>query len=389
MPLTLSSATPTLAEQLQAVNLDELARVLVMWARHWNPSVNRREVLAKLGAAFTVAAAAPLFSVLDPDEQRHVARVLSEPAPKFDERALRYCEEMVNQLCRQADVLGPRLTLQSVMGHREVAERLAEAAPAEFRERAISAYSEFSRLMGWLCFNLGDLDAGAHYYEAARSSAHDAHNVELVTFVLCTMSQLATCRGKPRIGIDHAAAAAVWAEQTSSPHARAYAADVAVRAYIADNQPERCRSALDVEYACLQTVNPDAPLSRCWYFYGESFYWGTYTDYALKFEKPEASLAAVDKSLALGDPANVHDRAHLSLFRAEARVQQDAIAEACTILGDVAQLTAISQPERIDQRISALRGQLVPWERTKPVRELDDRLKAYRATVGNGSTKLA
>jgi hypothetical protein len=203
------------------------------------------------------------------------------------------------------------------------------------------------------------------------------------------MSQLAACRGKPRIGIDHAVAAAAWAEQTDSPHARAYAADVAVRAYTADNQPDRCRAALDGEYATLQTVDPDVPLSRWWYFYDESFYWGTYAQFALKFAKPEASIAAVDKSVALGDPAHLHNRTHRSLFRAEAHIQQDAVPEACAIIGDVAQLTAISQPDRLNQRINDLRVELRPWERTKPVRELDDRLKTYRASNGNGRTKTA
>lgn len=162
-------------------------------------------------------------------------------------------------------------------------------------------------------------------------------------------------------------------------------ARVAVRAYIADNQADHGRSALDVEYAALQTVEPDAPISRCWYFYGEPFYWSTYAQFALKLEKPETTIAAVDKSLAWVNPVNLHERAHRSLFRAEAHIQQDAVVEACTMIGDVAQLTAISQPERLDQRISDLRTALRPWERTKPVRELDDRLKTYRAVNGGGT----
>jgi hypothetical protein len=377
-----------LVQRIREVDLDELVRVIVMWAQQWNPAIGRRGVLAKLSTALVVAAAAPLFDVLDPDEQKHVARVLSADSPEFDETALRYCEGMVTNLCRQIDVLGPRLSLQSVLGHRQIASQLAKIAPAEFQQRAISVYAEFSRLMGWLCFNMSDLDSGAHYYEDARSAAHDAQNVELVSYVLCAMSQLATWRGKPRIGIDHAAAAAVWAEQTDSPHARAYAADVAVRAYLADNQPGRCRTALDLQYAALKAVSSDAPISRWWYAYDETGYWSTYTQFALKFEKPEDTIAAVDKSLALVDPANLHERAHRSLFRAEARIQQDAIAEACTIIGDIAQLTAVSQPQRVNQRIDTLRKTLTPWERTKTVRELDERLDAYRRASDSGSTKI-
>jgi tetratricopeptide (TPR) repeat protein len=334
-----------------------------------------------------VAAVAPLFDVLDVDERQHVGRFLAQDWSDFDEPTLRYCEAAITNLNRQADVLGPRLTLDSVMGHRQLAYRLAHVAPATFQQRAISAYAEFSRLTGWLCFNLGEYDSATHYYEDARTSAHDAHNVELVTFVLCAMSQLATCRGKPRIGIDHAAAAAVWAEQIDSPHARAYAADVAVRAYIADNQPHRSRTTLDHEYAALQTIRSNEPVSRWWYFYDESFYWRTEAEQALKLQQPETALQAVNKSLALIDPAYLHGSALRLLFRAEARIQQQEITEAATIIGNVAQLTATSKSQRVSERIIELRTTLTDWERTKPVRELDDRLKTYRSVHGNGNTK--
>ncbi|MGB6161093.1 MAG: hypothetical protein WCF33_23820 [Pseudonocardiaceae bacterium] len=41
------------------------------------------------------------------------------------------------------------------------------------------------------------------------------------------MSHLATWQGKPRIGIDHAVAAAQWADRTGDLRLRAYTADVA------------------------------------------------------------------------------------------------------------------------------------------------------------------
>ena len=117
------------------------------------------------------------------------------------------------------------------------------ALPSQCTGGAVSAYAELTQLVGWLCFNMGAYHSAQHYYDDARSAAHDAQNVELVTYILCTMSHLATWQGKPRVGIDHAVAAAVWAEQAHSPLARAYAADVAVRAYVADNQPDKCRDS--------------------------------------------------------------------------------------------------------------------------------------------------
>jgi hypothetical protein len=77
------------------------------------------------------------------------------------------------------------------------------------------------------------------------------------------------------------------------------------------------------------------------------------------------------------------------LLRTETRIQQDEIAEASSIVADVTRLTAVNASQLIVQRISEVRTLLTPWERTKPVRELDERLAAYRPaeSSGNGNTK--
>jgi hypothetical protein len=219
----------------------------------------------------------------------------------------------------------------------------------------------------------------------ARTAAHDAQNVELVTYILCTMSQLATWQGKPRVGIDHAVAAAVWAEQTESPKARAYAADVTAQAYAADGQRDKGRAVLDHERAIITTIGDAPPESSWWYFYDEAFYWSNETEFALKFKEPDAAIAAVDRSLTLVDPTNLHARTVNSLYRAEALIQKEAVPEACTIIGEVAGLGPVSASARAGQRIDGLRAQVTPWQRTKPVRELDEILTAYRRSAkGNG-----
>lgn len=391
-PLVLPRDATALLRRLQEVNFTELAQIIVMWVQHLNPSVNRRELLSKLSAVLTVAAVSPLFDVLNPDEHEQVTQVMQHPGT-FDLSALAYVESMIINLGRQGDVLGPQLTLQSAIGHRRMAQRLADAAPSKFQPRAVSAYAELTQLVGWLCFNMGDHRSAQHYYDDARSAAHDAQNVELVTYILCTMSHLATWQGKPRVGIDHAVAAAAWAEQAQSPLARAYVADVAVRAYVADNQADKYRETLDREYAALQAARANEPAGQppasWWYFYGESFYWGTESQCALKLQQPDAAMTALDKSLALVDPANLDNYTFCLLFRAEARIQQAEITEASSIVSDVARLTAGNSSQRIAQRITSVRGLLTPWKQTASVRELDERLAAYRPalTGGSGNTK--
>lgn len=390
-PLVWSQEAGSLMQRLQEVDFTELAQVIVMWIQQLNPSVSRRELLSllsKLNAAFAAAAVTPLFDMLNPDEHQRVTRVMQHPED-FDLPVLRYCERMVTNLRQQGDVLGPQLTLHSTIGHQQLAQRLAQSATTDFQLRAISAYAELTQLLGWLCFNMGDYRSAQHYYDEARSAAHDAQNVELVTYILCTMSHLATWQGKPRVGIDHAVAAAVWAEQADSPLARAYAADVAVRAYAADNQPDKCRETLDREYAALQEARTGEPRAAWWYFYDESFYWRTESECALKLQCPDAAMAAINKSLTLVDPTNLHNYTFRLLFRAEARIQQTEIVEASRIIADVVRLTTANTSQRIAQRITEVRGLLTPWQRTKPVRELDQQLTVYRPALagGSGSTK--
>lgn len=164
-----------------------------------------------------------------------------------------------------------------------------------------------------------------------------------------------------------------------------------VRAYAADNQPDKCRETLDQEYTALQTARADEPTASWWYFYDEGFYWATEGMCAVTLQQPEAAMTALDKSLTLVDPAHLHDRAFRLLSQAEARIQQAEVTEASGIVADVAQLTAGNGSQRIAQRITDVRGLLTPWERTKPVRELDQQLAIYCPAVvsGSGSTKRA
>jgi hypothetical protein len=384
-PLLLTPENASLVRQLQQINVTELAQVILMWMQRLDPSVNRRALLTKLSSAFALAAISPVLDMLNPDEYEPVVRFLQQP-DTFDLPVLAYTERMIVNLRQQSDVLGPQLTLTSAMGHRQLAEQLAKAAPAALQPRAISAYAELTQFLGWLSFNMADYQSAQHYYDDARSAAHDAQNAELVTYILCTMSQLVVLQGKPRVGIDHAVAAAEWAEQASSL-ARAYAADKAVRAYAADSQPDKCQAKLDEEYAALKSANKDEPHASWWYFYSESYYWSTASRCALKLHQPEAALQAMDQSLTMGDPANLRDRIFRMLFRAEVRIEQEEIQEASSIVSNVTRLTAVNASQLIVKRVSEIRGLLTPWERTKPVRELDERLVAYRPGNGNGSTK--
>lgn len=127
LPLMRSYGAASLAQRLQELNFTEVAQVIVMWMQQLNPAVSRRELLTKLSAAFAAAAVSPLFDVLNPTEYEQVTHAMRNP-DQFDIATLRYIEGMITNLRQQGDVLGPHVTLQSAIGHRQMAQGLAHAA---------------------------------------------------------------------------------------------------------------------------------------------------------------------------------------------------------------------------------------------------------------------
>ncbi|MFY1623579.1 hypothetical protein ACN268_10260 [Micromonospora sp. WMMD735] len=374
--------TAGLYRRPEEVNFAELAQVITMWMQRVPHPQTRRDMLTKLTAALAVAATAPLTDLAGFTDSATAAPTLTDPA-RFEPATLAHCEAMMPNLRKQGDVLGAAATLPTALAYRRIAEQQAKAAPhGPHRDRAIATYAELTQLAGWLCFNMGDYHSAQRLYDDARTAAHDARAVELVTYILCTMSHLATWQGKPRIGIDHAAAASAWADQSGSPYARAYAADVAVRALTADNQNHQSKQALDREYAALHAALADqSPSKSWWYFYDESFYWSTNAQNALKFDGVDRIMAASERALRLSDNGNIHERSFRLLYRADAFVRQQNIGLACQTTIEVVELTSVNSTRRIEQRLQEMRRGLDPWKRTRAVKQLDQAIAAYRSST--------
>jgi tetratricopeptide (TPR) repeat protein len=364
-----------LGGHLQSLDVNDLADVMTTWL-NLNPNLNRRELLFKLSTALALAAAAPLLDMADLDEYERVVRI-ADGSARLDEATVSHIEGVLQIYRRQGDLLGPSLALRTAMTQRQVVHRIVSSASESLKPRAISVYAELTQLVGWLCFNLGDYRAAQYYYDQARTAAHDAENNDLVTYVLCTMSHIATWQHRPRVGIDHATAAQVWAQQSDNPRARAYAADVSARAYAADHRARECYHALEVEQEELAKAAKVEATATCWYFHDDSFYWGTRSECHLSLGTPDEACEAAVRSLALVDPANLHNYVHTLALQGEARVQQGNIGEASRIVGDVARLSALTDSPRVRQRIAQLRRNLSSGEGSQPVRKLDDLLDHY------------
>jgi hypothetical protein len=377
-PAPASPPATDLIMQLNTLTTNDLAQVLMTWLQRFNNPALSRRALAQLAAAVAVAGASPLFEGLDADGQQRLAGAMGSPR-RLDVATLAHYEAMVTGLRHQADVLGPQAALAGVHSQRRLIRAVAVNAPDELRVRVVTLYAQLCQLTGWLLFNLGEFRNAGYYYDEARTAAHDAHATDLVVYILCTMSHMATWQHHPRVGIDHAVAAASWARQLDDPIAQAYAADVLARAYLADDQLANSERALTAEYLALHRADPKASRAPWWYFYDESFLAGTQAEHALRAGRADQAMDAVRRALDQVDPGNVHNTLFQLLFLAEAHILTGEPDAAVAAVDNVLALAAINRSARVDEQITSVRRRLDPWATTRAVHDLDDHLTAYRS----------
>ncbi|MGH3815971.1 MAG: hypothetical protein ACRDUV_26575 [Pseudonocardiaceae bacterium] len=276
---------------------------------------------------------------------------------------------------RQDDALGPHAALDAVLAQRQLARSLLPECPAPLRPRLLSVVSESSRQAGWLSFDLNKFDDAGYYYEDARALAHEAHNTGLGAFVLCQMSHLATWRGMPRIGVDHAVAAEQWAGRSDDQRLRAYTFDVAARAYAADGQRDACLSSLDTAYTVLTSASGQAP--GYVYFYDEALHTSVRGMCHLELGDGQRAADYQRQSLNDLDQAFTRNTAFAKADLGMAHLQCKEIDEAARLLGDAGEIAAGNSSSRLTERLRQARAQLQPWQDTTAVRELDDRLTTH------------
>jgi len=361
---------------LPARQRDAAFKQLVQFLVTWAHTMNRREVLRILGWAATAAAAAPIFQGLDLQEQERVVGAIQAPN-RVDAAVVDHIEGVLWRCMRQDDSLGPQAALDTVLAQRNLAYAILAECPDTVRPRLLSTFANLSRFAGWLSFDLNDFDGGWYYYEQARTAAHEAQNSELGALVLCNMSHLATWQERPRVGIDHAVAAQGWAKRTEDPLLRAYAADVAARAYAMDGQRDACLGELDDAQEAVATAEGQTLPSSLAYFYGQGQLDSTRSNCFLRLHDARQATVSGVEALRLIDPSFVRNRAFSTLRLGSAYVESNDVDQAARLVGQAATLAARNRSARLVGELRTTRGQLQPWAKTKAVRELDELVVAY------------
>jgi hypothetical protein len=345
-----------------------LVKDLVEWARR----MKRRDILQWLSWAAAAAAVAPVLDGLDAQERERTVQALVAPR-RVDSAVIDHIEAVLWRCMRQDDTLGPQSALDTVLAQRALLRTLLAEAPEQTRDRLLSLYANTSRFAGWLAFDLNNYAAASDYYEAARTSAHEAHNTELGAFVLCNMSHLAGWRGQPRVGIDHAIAAQAWANQTDDLQLQAYAYDVAARSLAMDGQAQAAMAALESARTVLDRADHPSP----WvYFFNEGQLGSTESACHLYLGNPERAAQAAEQALTSIGGSFVRNLALATLRLGIARLRgsKPDVAGGAEAIGDAVQLAAHNRSARVVDQLHRGWRELEPWSDQSEVRQVRNQL---------------
>ncbi|WP_248960388.1 hypothetical protein [Sphaerisporangium perillae] len=375
---------PMPPEELRDREYERLVHAFTDWATQ----MNRRDVLALIGAAATSAYASPLLDRLDADESQRLSMAGADPS-RVDDATLGHIEGVLRHCMSQEDALGPQATVATVLTQQHlVVSLLSSGVPEHMRGKTLSLLADIRRCTAWMLFNLNDFQGADYHYAQARNAAHQADDDAMCSMVLANWSQLATWRGDPRLGVEHALGALAWGQRAGSKLLTAYACDVGARAYAAvvrrsargerRKDHTRCFRSVDQAQRELHGAGADDPGARLVPFYGEGQYLSTKTGCLLDTGDPAQALRLAATAAAGIDPAFVRNVAYIRLKTAQAHLQLRDIEEACEQLGEAAGLAGRNTSPRLVRSVVETRERLSPWHRTRSVAALDERLHALR-----------
>lgn len=358
---------------------DQLYAQLTKFLQGWANTMYRRALLQLLGWSASTVAASPVNG-LDTEEQERLAQAIVSPS-RVDAQVIDHIEAILQHCKRLEDTLGPQAVLHTVLGQRQLVRTLLTGCPASLRPRLLSVYSNISTSAGFYFFDLDDVTSAMHYCEQARAAAHEARNTELAIYALCNMSYFASCHGKAHAGLDFAAAAQSLAGKTDDALLRVCIADHVGTAYAGDGQYQECMAELDRAQAGFESLAGQASPESPAYWYHEGLLASRQSDCLLRLGKPQEAAAKASAGMQLFDDSFVGNLAACTLRLGTAHLQSGEIEEAARVIGDGALLATQIRSARLAREVRTARAQMQPWQGTKAVRALDERLAGMGLAV--------
>lgn len=353
---------------------DRIYDQLTKFLRQWADKMNRRELFQLFGWTMSITASLAA-SGLDDEEQERLAQSIISPS-RVDVRVINHLATILQHCKQQDDALGPRSVLHTVLTQRQLARHLLTECPASLRPRLLAVYSGMSSSAGDYFFDLNDLGSARYYYDQARAAAHEARNIELSIYALCSMSYAASSQGKAHTGIDLAAAAQSLADKTDDRLLRVCAAERAGTAYAIDGQYKPCMAEFEKAqdgFASAGDIPPESPA----YYYHKGLLASHQSECLLRLEKPQEAATAASVGLTVFNKSYVDGYALCTLHLGSANLQAGDIDEAARLIGNAASLAAQNRQARLMKGLRAARARMHPWQSTQAVKELDERLVGF------------
>jgi tetratricopeptide (TPR) repeat protein len=367
-PLLLPGGNLSIADDAE---YNRLVNNLIEWAKR----TRRRDILQWISWAASAAAAAPALDILDIASTDHAFGTAPiAPSRSIDPTIVDDLDAVLWRCIRYDDALGPQATLNTILTQRQIVRGLLPATSGVLRERVLSLFASYSRFAGWLSFDLNNHAAALEYYETARIAAHEAQDTRLGAFILCNLSHLATWQGRARVGIDHAVAAKAWAARTEDSRLKAYACDVAARAYALDGQEPACIQELDeaLNYLAAHDERPSLV-----HFYDPALHASVRGLCMMQLRHSAEAVSVTLDAISAIDTSFVRNLAMTSLDLGAAYVQFRQPEQSAQTVATAIDLATQNRSPRLIRQIQAARKRLDLWSDTQAVRELDDRMSAY------------
>ncbi|WP_148306733.1 helix-turn-helix domain-containing protein [Nocardia nova] len=304
------------------------------------------------------------------------ADALATGSGKPDEWALAHVRSTLYAAMTLDDSMGSPAAQGITEAQLALTESMLRECPDALRPELLSLRGEWIAFAGCLAWDCGDHSRAAAMYHEAREIAHDAEDSDLGAYIHCHLSQLAIWQQRPRIAMDHAAAARSWVAQSDDRHLRAYVDLRLAEAAAISGQQQASTTALESASHAAAELEPATPAQSRAYFTSpamlDAFWGGCLTMLGDARPAAEASRRAV----ALMDPTRPRDRALSMLELQRSLLQLGEVEEGAAMVGDAAELTDRNRSPRLARAILDARRALSPWAGSEPVRALDARLNA-------------
>jgi transcriptional regulator with XRE-family HTH domain len=342
--------------------------------------VARRTFLRQAAVVAGAVAVSRPLELLDqqPWEQLSVAL---KRATAVDPALVDRLEEMTGEFYRSEEQVPARELLGGVTHHLGRLIGLLQNSPSGVaRRRLTRTAGETAALAGWLSFELGDGAATRGYYDAAIDAAKEVDDRALCAWVLGMMSFRSRAIGDQPTALALVRDAQRAGGRSAPATTRSWLAALEAEAHAGMGDARATRTAIGRADAAFSKARRDTDPS--WMvFFDRSRLDGMKVASLVRVE-PRAAQAASKEALAALQPSMTKKRSIILADLAFAYVQQGEIEEACRLAGQALAIVGHTESAVGLQRVRELRQRLEPWKDTRPVRQLDELLRASRLELG-------